>query len=140
MTAQAEDVVKYAGKEWGIEMLNLPGSGYSVPSPPSFGLYPVGICTGCYRGRICHYELSKNGLILQKIFVLECKKYPTINGREPIFLKENFATFPVTYENLNILMEDFCGVLLLRTFRSPQFSQKITIENGKMDTLQSLLM
>lgn len=81
MTSQVTDRVKYKGKNY-----ELIGSsrGELLFNIFKYGLNPTMMHTACYRGFFCEYELTEEGLFLQKLtFYDESKKYPEINGIKP---------------------------------------------------------
>jgi hypothetical protein len=81
MTSQVTDTVKYKGKNY-----ELIGSsrGELLFNIYKYGLNPTMMHTACYRGFFCSYELTEEGLFLQKLTVRdESNKYPEINGVKP---------------------------------------------------------
>lgn len=137
MTAQIKDRIKYQGKEYLLEDLILPPNRALHPPKLGIKLKFTSMNTACYSGIYCVYELSQDrGVILQDLYVLECDEYPELNGRKPVI--EGSLMFPARYNDLNMFMGHFTGILYLK--RRKGFYKKIAIANGMMDNFQNLLM
>ncbi len=87
MTAQIGDKYTFKDKGYSIVATSEPVSF----NPKEYGLEVQHICTACWRGYWCEYEISESGIILKKLFVHTADdKYPDIDGvqvnvnREPI--------------------------------------------------------
>lgn len=77
MTAQIGDRFQYKGNYYNIVAISEP-----LPfSPQTFGITPEGACTACWAGYWCEYEIKKNALILQNLYIhSKDNYYPSING------------------------------------------------------------
>lgn len=76
MTAQRSDYYKYKD---GFSVIDKTGGmGFE---PRDVGLKPHWISTNCLRGYWCEYDVSANGIILQRLFInTKDKKYPALYG------------------------------------------------------------
>jgi hypothetical protein len=116
MTAQFPDAVQYQGKEY-----NLAGiKGDKLFEPQDYGLNPVGTCTACWRGFVCHYVVNED-LRLDALFIgldmsdRNAADSPALlNGIQPThsedFLSKHLGM--LEYPNINLVIP-FTGGLLL---------------------------
>jgi hypothetical protein len=80
MTEQIRDSVRF--RSAGYSMIWARGSGLFHPA--QVDITPVEMSTACYRGFICHYEISDDTLLLTGLVVLgTCASYPSIGGVVP---------------------------------------------------------
>lgn len=78
MTAQISDKYTYKGDKYSIVAISNPINFH----PKRFGLNPISICTSCWNGYWCEYDITEKGIFLEELFVHDAnKKYPKINGR-----------------------------------------------------------
>lgn len=77
MTAQAGDRFTYNNLEYSVVAL----SGPVQFDPKDYGITPEAICTACWNGYWCDYNISDKGLILQNLYInSKDGYYPEING------------------------------------------------------------
>jgi len=104
MTGQTPDIFIFKGERY--ELIGM--EGHKLISPEQFGMYPVMLDTGCYRGFYCTYELTDTVLYLRRMTLREGgENYLPINGILPE--KEKYQT---TYHNLSVEVP-FTGKLRL---------------------------
>lgn len=87
MTAQIGDIYKHNNAEYTFVAASAPLSF----APKDYGLEPHMSSTGCYRGYWCEYEITDNGLSLEKLYLFNKDgNYPAFNGKsiEPAEYKE----------------------------------------------------
>jgi len=63
MTAQVNDTVKHDGIVYAIAGIN----GEGLFDPSSLGIEPAGLCSACWRGFVCHYEVRDQELKLGEL-------------------------------------------------------------------------
>lgn len=77
MTAQIGDIYKYENKEYNIVALSMP----TKFKPEKYGLKTDPSSTACWRGYWCEYNIIKDGLFLETLFLHNNDEdYPTLNG------------------------------------------------------------
>lgn len=104
MTAQISDRFLFKGEDYAL----IGKKGGYLFSPEHYGMQPVKIGTGCYRGFHATYEVMDDGLYLRQLTIRESQdRYPPIDGVFPI--KDNYTA---TYDNLKTLVR-FSGVVRL---------------------------
>ena len=76
MTIQIRDIYRYNEQQY-----TCIGRNADIFNPCDFGLQPSCICTACWQGYWCEYEIKDSKLILQTLHIHDAKNhYPTING------------------------------------------------------------
>lgn len=81
MTAQIGDKFKFKGSEYTIVNISNPIEG----TPEKYGIVPSSVCTACWRGYWCVYNILENGIKLQDLYVnSDNDYYPEINGISPL--------------------------------------------------------
>ena len=115
MTAQFHDSVWYQSRRYAL--VNVNGKG--LPTPKDFGMQPVMMSTGCYRGYVSEYSVIEQKLILTNMTVrAKDGNYRAINGVKPKVddllpesIRKKIQNLPNRYENLQVLVS-FSGNLL----------------------------
>lgn len=81
MTAQIGDSFYFKNHEYSIVAISEP----LCFRPQDYGIIPVAICTGCWAGFWCEYEISDAGIILEDFYVnAKGDYYPAVNGVTPL--------------------------------------------------------
>src|SRR4051812_48640333 len=111
MTAQINDVVKYAGEDWKLAGAN----GGRLFDPKAFGLQPREASSACWRGFICHYELRDDQLFLEEVQMALSSTPPPLLGREPEISIQKIG-FNAAYRDLGAHVAFSGGLLLARDF------------------------
>lgn len=111
MTAQINDVVTYEEDEWELAGAN----GEPLFDPNAFGLVPRAICSICWRGYTCAYELRDNQLFLDRVSIGLAGTPPVLLGRKPEIPNE-MSCFSASYPNLGAQVPFTGGLLLARDF------------------------
>lgn len=85
MTAQIGDIIRKGQEEYQVIALTS-----ALPfRPEDYGLKPRYICTGCWRGYWCEYEIQADELCLQTLNIHTAENvYPDINGVAPLPQKQ----------------------------------------------------
>ncbi len=106
MTAQVNDTVKYDGIVYAIAGI----SGEALFDPASLGIEPAGLCSACWRGFVCHYEVRAQGLTLSELELsLDGRSQaPTVFGVPP----GERGLWGIPYKGIDQLIP-FSGGLLL---------------------------
>ena len=77
MTAQRGDTFIHKGNSYIAAAMTSP-TGFN---PADYGLIPKAVCTACWRGYWCDYEIRDNGLYLKNLYIhTQDDHYPDING------------------------------------------------------------
>ena len=77
MTAQIQDCYKHRRKEYSL----VAKQGQICFKPEEYGLKPMAVCTACWRGYWCEYNVNSKGLFLKNLYIFtDDNKYPPING------------------------------------------------------------
>jgi hypothetical protein len=114
MTAQATDTVLYRGEPYGL----VGGDGPGLFEAAQYGLQPVAISTGNWRGYLCTYEVSDGWLRLCNVSVglgaearaaIERGEGPILFGISPILAEGGCSA---DYRGLDCVMP-YSGNLLL---------------------------
>ena len=156
MTAQMHDRVNFQGQEYNLVGVN----GLELFNPEKFGFKSTGRITSCGRGFVCHYILSGNTLILNKLEVsyghlgktkFSPKKCPAINNISPTYTEDRSAFFNNVYKNLNLKMEFTGGILIADGFFDKLYVHmgfhpawkyrtiyELTFDNGQMINRQDV--
>lgn len=80
MTAQVGDKFRYKEEAYSVVALSSPVKF----TPIEYGIIPHGICSACWRGYWCEYEISDEGIILKDLYIHSKEDlYPAINGVLP---------------------------------------------------------
>lgn len=115
MTAQISDIVVWQGEEYGLCGAN----GEGLFDPTSVGLNPVGMCTACWRGYVCHYRVADERLLLGTLAVShgdaesgEMVPGPAVHGIEPVEGEGWMDFFNCVYEGLDLPVAYTGGLLL----------------------------
>jgi len=110
MTAQIGDKYRYNGGSYTIvamsERMKFRLSDY--------GITPAWICTACWAGYWCEYNITPEGIFLDKLFINSADgTYPPINGVTPSENEDRMRYMGhEVYESLNLRMP-FTGKILL---------------------------
>lgn len=79
MTAQIGDKFMFRGSNYSIVAISTP----MRFNPADFGIIPMGICTACWAGYWCEYDISEKGIVLKNLYInAKDDNYPAINGVE----------------------------------------------------------
>lgn len=65
MTAQIGDTFKFKGEDYSIVAISTP-IGFN---PQNYGITPELICTACWNGYWCEYEISDTGIFLKNLYI-----------------------------------------------------------------------
>lgn len=77
MTAQRSDCYRHKRKEYSLVAI----TGDLRFNPREYGLKPVAICTACWRGYWCEFEVKASGLVLKNLYInTKDGEYPDICG------------------------------------------------------------
>ena len=111
MTAQVGDSFIYKGDDYSIVAISEP----IQFNPLDYGIKPVACCTACWNGYWCDYHISKEGIILENLYInAKDNYYPEINNVSPE--REGKKSFLYMghhlYKNINIFME-YTGKILI---------------------------
>ena len=111
MTAQVGDSFIYKGDDYSIGAISEP----IQFNPLEYGIKPVACCTACWNGYWCDYHISKEGIILENLYInAKDNYYPEINNVSPE--REGKKSFLYMghhlYKNINIFME-YTGKILI---------------------------
>ncbi len=86
MTAQIGDTFKYESYEYRIVAISEP----LQFRPQDYGIQPKGVCSACWKGYWCEYNISEKGIILENFYVNSYNDYyPEVNGVQPLRGQEN---------------------------------------------------
>ena len=81
MTAQVGDQFKFKGGKHEIVAISEPIDFH----PETYGIIPESICTACWNGYWCEYEISDKGITLNNLYInAKDDYYPSINGVVPV--------------------------------------------------------
>lgn len=114
MTAQIGDTFKFKGEDYSIVAISTP-IGFN---PQNYGITPEPICTACWNGYWCEYEISDTGIFLKDLYInSKDDYYPEINGVSPQNKKKEGKRQHQymghhLYKNLNISLE-YTGKILV---------------------------
>lgn len=103
MTAQRSDCYRHKRKEYSLVAI----TGDLRFNPREYGLKPVAICTACWRGYWCEFEVKASGLVLKNLYI-DTKDGEWIE--EPTKSEKHMGHRE--YKNINIPI-DFTGKILL---------------------------
>jgi len=127
-TAQIPDTFFFKGEQY--DLIGIDGNG--LFSPKQYGMEPVMMHTGCYRGFYASYKITDKGIYLHELTIRDRNEdYKPINGikpqTEPKTEEERFWIFQGTamYREVNLLVS-FTGTLLL----AKDFIQEMYIHAG----------
>ena len=90
MTAQIGDIYKHHNEEYSIVALSAPLSF----DPKNYGLEPHPSSTACYRGYWCEYDITEDGLFLEKLYLFNG------DGNYPAFLGKSIS--PIEYQECDV--------------------------------------
>lgn len=77
MTAQVGDNFKYKNREYSIVAISNP----IQFAPQDYDIIPEAICTACWAGYWCEYEITDEAIFLQDLYINSKDDfYPEING------------------------------------------------------------
>lgn len=80
MTGQVSDQYRYKGEAYSLIALSDPINFL----PEDYGLNPASVCSACWRGFICEFQITEQGLFLEDLYVRDRDDhYPQINGIGP---------------------------------------------------------
>lgn len=114
MTAQISDQFIIKEKEYTLVAISAP-IGFD---PRMYGIVPKPICSACWRGYWCIYEMFEKGLFLKDLYISsENNNYPPVNGVSPCSKSKDRAAavaelFHPKYKNINMPI-DFTGKILV---------------------------
>lgn len=114
MTAQVGDRFKYQECDYTIIALSDP----IHFEPADYGITPEAVCSACWRGFWCEYDISNEGIILRDFYVnSKDDHYPEINGVLPVIgakkTREHFRYMGHhLYKDVNIKM-NYTGKILV---------------------------
>ena len=97
MTAQVSDTLIFEGTEFSIAAIEK-----KWPfKPQDHGFEPVGMCTACWRGYYCVYNVNQGGLVLERLN-LGCgeNKPPNWKGIQP--RRGEFFKYNNMWEYINV--------------------------------------
>ena len=125
MTAQIGDQFRYKNGEYVIVAGNAP-----IPFDPlDYGIIPGAICTSCWRGFWCVYDISPDGIYLADLYVNSANNhYPEICGVLPEERPEgDFLSYMghQVYRGLNVKIP-YTGKILI----GDKFIHRFYIHNG----------
>lgn len=126
MTAQVGDRFQFKGEDYSIVAMSTP-IGFK---PQDYGITPEPVCTACWDGYWCEYEITKAGIILKNLYInSKNDHYPEINGISPQNDRQKKSRFQYMghhlYKDLDIRM-DYTGRILI----GKDFIQKYYIHMG----------
>lgn len=101
MTAQIGDKFTFEGDSYSIVAM----SKEIGINPMRYNIMPDSICTACWKGYWCEYDISKDGIILKNLFINSINgQYPDIKGVQvsPFNSEENENMGHHVYKNLDI--------------------------------------
>lgn len=105
MTAQIGDRFTFKGEDYSIVSISK-----SINfSPYEYGLKPFGCCTACWAGYWCHYDISKDGIVLRNLYINSESGYPKIND---VDVSDTEYIGHRVYQNLNLPM-NYTGKILV---------------------------
>ncbi|MDO5293417.1 MAG: hypothetical protein Q4F05_11780 [bacterium] len=113
MTAQQPDSYFYQSEKYSY----IASKGKHISAtfhPGDYGITPASICTNCYAGYFCEFQVLHGKLLLQTLQINSKEnKYPAINGVLPLLPNDapGYQGYHV-YENLTLPM-DYTGSLIL---------------------------
>lgn len=111
MTAQVGD--RFTFKKEGYSIVAISNSlGFN---PMKYGIMPIGVCTACWAGYWCEYNISDDGIYLHNLYInSQNGEYPDINGVS--VYQPNDKEFEYmghhAYKNLNLRM-NYTGKILV---------------------------
>lgn len=114
MTAQIGDKFTFKGDDYSIVAISTP-IGFNFQN---YGITPEPICTACWNGYWCEYEISDTGIFLKNLYInSKDDYYPEINGVRPVDdEKEGQKRYQYMghhlYKNLSIPLE-YTGKILV---------------------------
>jgi hypothetical protein len=108
MTAQFPDQVQYNDHSYSIAGQN----GEPPFAPEKFNLKPVGTCTACWRGYVCHYVIRDNVLYLDQLYLSTMGHPQILLNVVPQQDPEKIKIFDAYYEGITYKTH-FTGGLLL---------------------------
>lgn len=141
MTAQISDSIEYRNQTFAIAGKN--GTGLFDPS--EHGMNPVGICTACWRGYVCHYAVANGELQLDEISLSVDDPAPKLFGKSPRKQTASDPIFSAQYSHLQhpipftgglLLADDFIEELYVHMGFHPAWKfrdvHELIFENGKL--------
>lgn len=83
-------------------------------NPRDFGIEPVAMHSGCWRGYFCKYRINKKGLFLDELNINSNAPLPTIDGIEPQIYSQYDNVCSGRYKRLKRKI-DYTGSIVLGT-------------------------
>lgn len=113
MTAQIGDQFRYEGLEYSIVAISEP----LRFDPSKYGITPVAVCSACWQGYWCHYDITSEGIFLEDLYISSKDDYyPAIEGVTPLRQPDSEANLVYmghqVYKGLHIKMP-YTGKLLI---------------------------
>ena len=94
MTAQISDIYKHKRKEYNLVAMSEP----MCFKPEDYGLKPESCITCCWRGYWCEFDITDEGLILDKLYTYNSEDYyPDLKG---------VSVSPIEYEDFKVYTKD----------------------------------
>lgn len=121
MTAQIGSIFKLNGNRYNI----VSKSRHIKFNPQEYGITPLSCCTACWDGYWCEYNITKEGILLENLYINSYDDYyPAINGIEPLYDEENgkFVTHVGhrVYQGINLKC-DYTGRIVVGREFLPEY-------------------